>query len=106
MSEPMKRVPWARVCVPQSCGSMRASDKVLGVGGPVGRARRCCDRDQLRVHTCVPGVAGRCALQRYWHRSLIAYNVESCMIGLNLVSRHTATRKSAPRQVHISPLSK
>jgi hypothetical protein len=43
MNEPMKRVPWARVCAPQSCGSMRASDKVLAVAGPVGRAHRCCN---------------------------------------------------------------
>jgi hypothetical protein len=42
-SEPMKRVPWACVCAPQSCGFMRASDKVLGVAGSVKRTRRHCD---------------------------------------------------------------
>jgi hypothetical protein len=40
VGKPMERVPWARVCVPQSCGSMRASDKVLGVARSVGRRRR------------------------------------------------------------------
>jgi hypothetical protein len=81
MSGPMKRVPWAHVCVPQSCGSMCASDKELGVARSVGRARRCCDRDQLRVHTCVPCVARRSALDRISHTLDLRARVRLTLFG-------------------------